>query len=72
VRVVADGAGTIVGAQAVGPEVSECIAECGLAVATDATLSEVAETVHAHPTLAEATMEASAHALGRAIHRLNR
>ena len=43
-----------------------------LAVEMDATLKDVASTVHTHPTLAEAVMEAAENALGHAIHTLNR
>ncbi|WP_435335922.1 dihydrolipoyl dehydrogenase [Haloarchaeobius sp. TZWWS8] len=73
VRVVADGdSGTILGAQLVCPDASELVAEFALAVETGATLSEVAATVHAHPTLTEAVMEAAANAQGEAIHTLDR
>ncbi|WP_254766464.1 dihydrolipoyl dehydrogenase [Salinilacihabitans rarus] len=73
VRIVADAdAGFVLGAQVVGPEASELIAELGLAIELGATLEDVAETVHAHPTLAESVMEAAENALGRAIHTLNR
>jgi dihydrolipoamide dehydrogenase len=72
VRIVGDGDGHVIGGQIVGPEASELIAEVGLAVEAGVTVSELAETVHAHPTLSEATMEAADHALGRAIHTVNR
>lgn len=73
VRIVAEGdAGTVLGGQAVGPDAAELIAEVGLAVETGATLSDVAGTVHAHPTLSEAVMEAAENGLGHAIHTLNR
>jgi len=73
VRVVADEeSGFILGAQIVGPEASELIAELALAVEMGATLEDVASTIHTHPTLAEAVKEASEHALGHAIHTLNR
>jgi dihydrolipoamide dehydrogenase len=73
VRVVADEAsGFLLGAQIVGPEASELIAELGLAIEMGATLEDVAATVHTHPTLAEAVMEACENALGHAIHTLNR
>mgnify|MGYP000498308243 FL=1 len=72
VRVVATADGRIVGGQIVGPEASELIAELGLAVETGLTLSDLSETIHSHPTLSEATMEAAEHALGQAIHTLNR
>jgi len=72
VRLVAKADGRVVGGQVVGPEASELIAEIGLAVEAELSLADVAETIHAHPTLSEATMEAAEHALGRAIHTLNR
>jgi len=73
VRVVADeDSGFLLGAQIVGPEASELVAELGLAIEMGATLEDVAATIHTHPTLAESTMEAAEHALGHAIHTLNR
>lgn len=71
VRLVADGERRIVGGQIVGSGASELIAEVGLAVRTNVSLNELAETIHTHPTLSEATMEAAEHALGRAIHTSN-
>jgi dihydrolipoamide dehydrogenase len=73
VRVVADDdAGFILGAQVVAPEASEMIAEFGLAIEMGATLEDIAATIHTHPTLGEAVMEAVENAHGRAIHTLNR
>ncbi|MFB6080392.1 MAG: dihydrolipoyl dehydrogenase [Haloferacaceae archaeon] len=73
VRVVADdGTGLVLGAQIVGPEASELIAEAALAVEMGATLEDVGSTVHTHPTLAEAVMEAAENARGQAINTLNR
>jgi len=73
VKIVADEAdGYVLGASIVGPEASELIAELGLAIELGATLEDVAATVHAHPTLSESVMEAAEHALGHAIHTLNR
>jgi dihydrolipoamide dehydrogenase len=72
VRVVADADGFVRGAQIVGPEASELVAECTLAVEMGATLEDVAATVHTHPTLSEAVMEAVENARGQAIHTLNR
>ncbi len=73
VRLIAD-ADTefVIGAEIVGPEASELIAELGLAIEMGATLEDVARTIHTHPTLAEAVMEAAEHAKGEAIHTLNR
>ncbi|MEF8800320.1 MAG: dihydrolipoyl dehydrogenase [Halolamina sp.] len=64
--------GFILGAQIVGPEASELIAELSLAVEMGATLEDVASTIHTHPTLAEAVMEAAENADDQAIHTLNR
>jgi dihydrolipoamide dehydrogenase len=73
VKVIAERAtGRIVGVSMAGPEVSDLVAEAGLALELGATLEDVASMVHAHPTLAEAFMEACKVALGSAIHALNR
>ncbi|MFC6766955.1 dihydrolipoyl dehydrogenase, partial [Natrinema soli] len=73
VRLVADeGTGFVLGGQVVAPEASELIAEVGLAIEMGATLEDLADTVHAHPTLSEAVMEAAENARGQAIHTLNR
>jgi dihydrolipoamide dehydrogenase len=73
VRVVADGEShELLGAQIVGPDASELIGELGLAIEAGMGLEDLAETVHMHPTLSEAVMEACENALGQAIHTLNR
>jgi dihydrolipoamide dehydrogenase len=72
VRLVADEDGMVLGGQAVGPEASEMVAEIGLAVERGLTVTDLTETVHAHPTLAEAIREAAANVEDRAIHTLNR
>jgi len=69
VRLVADADSEFVlGAQIVGPEASELIAEVGLAVEMGARLGDVAGTIHTHPTLSEAVHEAALAARGEAIH----
>ena len=69
VRIVAD-ADTefLLGAQIVGPEASELVAEVGLGIELGARLEDVAGTVHTHPTLSEAVHEAAKAARGDAIH----
>ncbi|HZG81101.1 MAG TPA: dihydrolipoyl dehydrogenase, partial [Brevibacillus sp.] len=54
----------VLGAQIVGPEASNIIAEVGLAIEMGATLEDIELTIHAHPTLGEVTMEAAELALG--------
>jgi dihydrolipoamide dehydrogenase len=52
-----------------GPRASDLIAEGTLAIQLGATAEDVAQTIHAHPTLPEAVMEAAkAAAFGEAIH----
>jgi len=64
--------GRLLGAGVVGPEASELIAELSLALEVGASLEDLALTVHAHPTLAEAVHEAAEHGLGQAVHIRNR
>ncbi len=73
VKVVGDKASKLLlGVTICGPEASDLIAEASLALEMGAYLEDVALTVHAHPTLSEAFMEACKAALGEAIHALNR
>ena len=63
------GSGRILGMHVMGPGASELIAEGALAMQLGATAGEIAETIHAHPTLPEAVAEAArAVAFGEAIH----
>ncbi len=69
VKWVADAAtGQVLGAQAVGAHATELIAEAALAVRHELTLAEIGRTVHCHPTLSEAWMEAAHAAHGECIH----
>ncbi|NLV75261.1 MAG: dihydrolipoyl dehydrogenase [Chloroflexi bacterium] len=60
IRLLADEAGVLIGAQLYGEGVSELVAECALAIRLGASVRDVAETIHAHPTLSEAVAEAAA------------
>ena len=62
----------IVGAHLIGPSASELLAQSVLAMEFDATVEDIAHTIHAHPTLSEAMHEAALGADGRAIHIANR
>lgn len=69
VKVLADAdSGTLLGVQIVGPCASELIAEAALALERNTTADELARTVHAHPTLSEAVMEAAMAVNKRSIH----
>ncbi|MFI5229729.1 MAG: dihydrolipoyl dehydrogenase, partial [Gemmatimonadales bacterium] len=58
----------LLGAHMVGPNVSELIAEVVLGFEYRASADDIGMTVHAHPTLSEATKEAALATLGRALH----
>ena len=66
--VAAQDTGEILGVHILGAEATELIAEFGLGKTLEATVEEVAHTIHPHPTIAEAVMEAALDALGQAIH----
>lgn len=58
----------LLGAHLVGMNVTEMIAEPTLAKALGATASQLAQTIHPHPTMSEAIMEAAEDAHEKAIH----
>jgi len=60
--------GELLGAHILGHEATDMIAELVVARTLETTVHELIKTVHAHPTFAEAVMEAAADALGEAIH----
>jgi dihydrolipoamide dehydrogenase len=69
VKVIADATtDELLGVHMIGPNVSELIAEIVLGFEYRASAEDIGITVHAHPTLSEATKEAALAALGRAIH----
>jgi dihydrolipoamide dehydrogenase len=69
VRLIADASlGQLLGAQILAPAAGELIAEVALAIGLEATLDDIADTVHAHPTFAEGIFEAALSALGLEMH----
>ncbi len=58
----------LLGAHAVGPHATDLIAEAAVAIRAELTAAELAHTIHAHPTLAEAWMEAAHVLTGEPIH----
>jgi len=72
VKVIADEkSNKILGVQIVGSEASDLISEAALAIKMNATLDDLALTIHPHPTLSESLMEAAEATMGKAIHILN-
>lgn len=71
VKIIGDAqTGKILGAHILGPSASELIHELTLAVRWGLTVEQVAETIHAHPTLAEAVLEAAHGVFGKPVHAL--
>ena len=60
--------GELLGAHIIGSEATELLAELGLAMKLESTYEEIMHTVHAHPTLSEAVMEAAMDSQGAAVH----
>ena len=58
----------VLGVSIVGPEASDLISEAALAIEMGAYAPDIGLTIHPHPTLGEAVMEAAKHAVGEAIH----
>jgi dihydrolipoamide dehydrogenase len=69
VKVIADAStDRIIGAHIIGPHASDLIAEAALAMKAGLSAQDLAETIHAHPTLAEAVMEAAEDVHQMAVH----
>ncbi|MBI4868940.1 MAG: dihydrolipoyl dehydrogenase [Candidatus Wallbacteria bacterium] len=60
--------GELLGAHIIGHAATEQIHELGIARTLEATYKEILHTIHAHPTLSEAIMEAAGNAYGEAVH----
>ncbi|MCC6236405.1 MAG: dihydrolipoyl dehydrogenase [Dehalococcoidia bacterium] len=68
-KLVADGdSGAILGFHVLGEGATELLAEVGVAHTLESTVLEIAQTVHAHPTLSELVRECALAATGEAIH----
>jgi dihydrolipoamide dehydrogenase len=58
----------LLGAHIIGPQATELIAEFGLAKDLECNDEEITHTIHAHPTLSEASLEATLNVFQKAIH----
>lgn len=61
--------GEILGVHMIGPHVTDMIAAAVATIKLEGTLDYLTDTIHAHPTLAEAMLEAYEDAAGHAIHK---
>jgi dihydrolipoamide dehydrogenase len=67
-KIAYDGRGIVVGIEIVSDEANAMISEAALAIEMGATLEDIADTIHPHPTYSESVQEAAEAALGRGIH----
>lgn len=58
----------VLGAQIMGPHASDLVHEVAVAMKMGATAADIGSTIHAHPSLPEAIMEAAEASHGKAIH----
>jgi len=69
VKIVADAKhGEILGVHIIGPQATELVAEAVTAMELEATVEDLMFTIHAHPTLAEAMLDASNSVYGLSIN----
>jgi dihydrolipoamide dehydrogenase len=69
IKIVSDSKyGEILGVHIIGPQATELIAEAVTAMELEATVEDLMWTIHAHPTLAEAMLDASNSVYGLAIN----
>ncbi len=73
VQIVADAStDKVLGATIVGAHATDLIGEVAIAIRQGAKVTDIADTVHAHPTLPELVMEAAEDVHGMAIHKAGR
>ncbi len=60
--------GQVLGVHIIGPRATDLIAEATMALKMEATVEDIVQTLHAHPSLSEATHEAALDVSGRTIH----
>jgi dihydrolipoamide dehydrogenase len=61
--------GEILGAHIVGPHASDLIHEICVSIKLESTIDELMHTIHAHPSLSEAVMEAAQDVKGESVHK---
>lgn len=69
VKIIAEkDAGRVIGMHIIGSRATDLIAEGALAIKMGATLDDLIETIHSHPTVSEAVREAALDAEDRALN----
>ena len=67
-KIAYDSDNIVVGIELVSPDANAAITEAALAIEMGATLEDIADTIHPHPTYSESIKEVAEAALGRPIH----
>jgi dihydrolipoamide dehydrogenase len=67
-KIAYDSENVVKGVEIVSDDASSMISEAALAIEMGATLEDIADTIHPHPTYSEAVQEAAEAALGRPMH----
>lgn len=62
--------GEVLGVHMIGPHVTDMIAAATASIKLEATVEVMADTIHAHPTLGDAMLEAYEDATGHGIHKM--
>lgn len=70
VKIITDAKyGEILGAHIIGPHATDLIHEICVSIKLESTIEELMHTIHAHPTLSEAVMEAAQDVKGESVHK---
>lgn len=69
-KVIADAKyGEVLGVHIIGPHATDMIAEAVVAIQSEATIDDIAASIHPHPTLSEPIHEAALDTMGMALHK---
>ncbi len=68
IKIAYEDDGLVKGVEIVSPDANSMIAEAALAIEMGATIEDIADTIHPHPTYSEGIQEVAEAALGRPIH----
>jgi dihydrolipoamide dehydrogenase len=60
--------GEVLGMHIIGPRATDLIVEGALAIDLEATVDELVETIHSHPTVSETMREAALDVMGRTLN----
>lgn len=71
IKIIANDKDKVIGAHVIAPQASEFISELSLAIGKGLKVQDISSSIHIHPSLSEAVMEAALKVKKKAIHMLN-